>query len=106
MDVMEWYSVRSIFRADVVEEGQPRRVFEERVVVFRAASFEDALAKGEAEARRYCEGSTQACMLDHLVAFSLQEREINEGTEVWSCLRDLDLTDEAYLERFYEGEGI
>jgi hypothetical protein len=106
MQEMEWYSVRSIFRADVVEDGRPRRVFEERVVVFQAASFEEALAKGEAEARGYCEGSQQACLLDHVVAFSLQEKELCEGTEVWSCLRDLDLTDEAYLERFYEGEGI
>jgi hypothetical protein len=102
----DWYSVRSIFRSDLTEDGQPRRAFEERVVIFRAASLNEALAKGEAEAKRYASEWPLPKMLDHLVAFSLRTDDLNEGEEVWSTIRDLNLTDADYLQRIYPGEGL
>jgi len=102
----DWYSVRSIFRSDLTEDGKPRRAFEERVVIFRASSLDEALAKGEAEAKRYASEWPLPKMLDHLVAFSLQTDDLHEGEEVWSTIRDLDLTDADYLQRIYQGEGL
>lgn len=102
----QWYSVRSIFRRDRIEEGKLVRLFEERVVVFRAASGEEALAKGRAEAQRYAASETQPTMLDHVVAFGTWAEELREGEEVWSCLRELDISDADYLDRFYEGERL
>ncbi len=89
-----------------VPDGQRPTLFEERVVVFRAASPEEALGKGRDEAKRYSEGENQPRMLAHIVAFSLWEEELSEGDEVWSCLRQLDVTDEEFLDRVYEGEKI
>jgi len=100
----EWYSVRSIFRSELTEDGKPRRVFEERIVLFRAASFEEALAKGEAEAERYAKDWPHPKRLDYLVACAIHDEALQEGDEVWSCLRDLNISDEEYLRRIYEGE--
>jgi hypothetical protein len=101
-----WYSVRSIFRLDRTVDGKAECLFEERVVVFRAASSEEALAKGRAEAQRYAEGETHPKMLDHIVAFDLYEEELCEGEEVWSCLRRSDESDEQFLDRVYAGEML
>src|SRR5260221_7294794 len=99
----QWYSVRTIFKVPGSTDGQRPTLFEERVVVFRAASPEEALGKGRDEAKRYSEGENQPRMLAHIVAFSLWEEELSEGDEVWSCLRQLDVTDEEFLDRVYEG---
>ena len=107
MPTQQWYSVRSVFRTDRVEDGKPAgKMFEERVVVFRALNEQEALAKGEAEARRYAEADTHPKMLDHLVAFSLWEEELCEGEEVWSCLRQLEVSDDEFLDRVYAGEML
>ena len=99
-----WFSVRSIFRSDLTEDGKPRRCFEERVVLFRASSSDEAIAKGEAEAKRYAEAWPHPKIIDRIVAFSIQDEELQEGDEVWSCVRDLDISDEEFLHRIYAGE--
>lgn len=104
MAYQSWFGVRSLFRSDRTDNGQPCRAFEERVVLFRAESFEEALAKGEAEAKEYAAGGSPTKVLDHIVAFSIHDDEIGEGVEVWSCIRGLDISDEEFVRRFYEGE--
>ena len=104
MSDQAWYSVRSTFRSDLTEDGKPRRAFEERVVLFRATSFEEALAKGELDARRYALDSPHCVLLDHIVAFHIHDDDLRDGDEVWSCIRDLAIDDKEYLRRVYEGE--
>lgn len=104
MPAPSWFAVRSVFRRDRVEHGKLRRAFEERVVLFRATSFEEALAKGETEARRYEANLDGGRMLDHLVAYNIHDADLQNGDEVWSCVRDLDREDEDYLRQVYEGE--
>lgn len=102
----QWYSVRSIFKLPASTDGQRPPLFEERVVIFRATTPEEALAKARAEAKRYSEGETRPRMLDHMVVFSLWGEDLREGEEVWSCLRQLNVSDEEFLERVYEGEQL
>jgi len=104
MPSTDWYSVRSIYRRDTTEDGKPRRSFEERVVLFRAESFEAALAKGEAEAKCYAADLSGGKMLDRVVAYHIHDDELREGDEIWSCIRDLDTTDEEFLRQVYAGE--
>lgn len=74
-------------------------------MLFRAASFEDALAKGEAEAKRYIADSPRYHMLDHLVAYYIHsDGSLCDGDEVWSCVRDLDTTDGQFLKKLFDGE--
>lgn len=53
-DGLSWYGVRCVYRypnedTDTSAVGQARDIFEERVTVWRAASFDDAIAKAEEE---------------------------------------------------------
>ena len=104
MTHQSWYGVRSIFRSDRTEGDRPCRTFEERVVLFRASSFEEALAKGETEAQRYAADWPHPKVLDHVVAFHIHDEELREGDEVWSCIRALDASDKEFIRKFYEGE--
>jgi hypothetical protein len=106
MQEQQWYSVRSVFRSDRVVDGRPERLFEERVVVFRASNSEEALSKGTAEAQRHSATETHPTMLDHIVAFALWEEELCEGEEVWSCLRQSGDSDKQFLDRVYAGEML
>jgi hypothetical protein len=99
-----WYSVRSIVRRDLIEDGKPRRSFEERVVLIRAIDYEEALEKGEAEAKRYASELGNCKMLDHFVVHVLHDGDLCEGEEVWSCIRDLDFTNRQFLHQIYHGE--
>ena len=106
MEEQQWYSVRSVFRSDKIVDGRPVRMFEERVVVFRAASSEEALVKGRAEAQRYTEGETHPKLLNYIVAFGIWEEELREGEEVWCCFRETDVSDEEFLDRVYDNERL
>lgn len=99
-----WYSVRSVFRGDTNEDGKLGRAFEERVVLFRAESFGEALAKGGAEAKRYAADLPGGRMLDHLVAYHIHDDDLREGDEIWSCVRNLDTSDEDFMRQVYGGE--
>lgn len=102
----QWYSVRSVFKLPESSDGKRPRLFEERVVIFRASSPEEALEKGRAEAKQYSTSDTQPRMLAHIVVFCIWEEELDEGEEVWSCLRQLEIPDEEFLDRVYEGEQL
>jgi Domain of unknown function (DUF4288) len=102
----QWFSVRSIFRLPASADGQRPPLFEERVVVIRAVSSGEALEKGRAEAKRYSESDTSPRMLEHLVAFCIWEEELADGEEVWTCLRELDASDEEFLNRVFVGERL
>jgi hypothetical protein len=61
-----WYGVKTVYRTTA--QGEPAEtdkyfdpaatLVEERVVLIRARSFDEALAKGEKEARAYADGGT------------------------------------------------
>lgn len=104
MTNQSWYGVHTTFRSERMEDGKLRRVFEERILLFRAASFEEALAKGDAEAKRYASESQGCTPLDHIVAFHIHDEELREGDEVWSCMREADVSDQEFLRRIYEDE--
>ena len=90
----------------MTEDGKPCRAFEERVVLFRATSFEEALAKGEVEAKRNAADWPHPKILAHVVAFSIQDEKLRDGDEVWSCIRDLNISDEEFLHRIYGRERV
>ena len=99
------YAVRSVYREDRTEDGKPLRMFKERIVLVRAETFEEALAKGQAEAEGYVASSQHAVLLDHTVAYNIHgDDHLQDQDEVWSCIRGLDLSDEAFLRRIYDGE--
>ena len=91
---MSWYAIRTVYQFGTKNDGT--NVFEERVVVFEAESWEEAHAKGEAE-------SDDSATQNDLTAYSersgyLQDGEpFVDGYEVWSELFE----DKSELEAFY-----
>lgn len=96
-----WFGVRTLFR--LVASGRPKwtdRYFdpastlvEDRVVLFQATNFDDAIRLAEAEAKRYCKRtgyeniygqSVRLKFLDVTDAFSMHDDVPGAGTEVYS----------------------
>lgn len=99
-----WYAVRCIFRWKSPKAERPGcMIYEERIVVVRAHSFEEAHERGEAEAHEYAaDGDIE--LLDQSEVFHLFERKITDRTEVFSKLRESPLLPDEYVERFFPVE--
>jgi hypothetical protein len=97
----QWYGARTLFR--LVASGTPKRrdkhfdrastLVEDRVVLFKAYSFEDAIEQAEAEALEYCRRTRytniygQPVRLNFLGAtdaFSILDQKPSAGCEVYS----------------------
>ena len=98
---MCWYGVRTLVR--LIATGRPKKtdkhfdptstLVEDRVVLFRADSFDSAIEKAEREARQYCGRtrftniygqSVRMKFLRKVDAFSLLDHEPVVGSEVYS----------------------
>lgn len=96
-----WFGVRTLFR--VVAEGKPTRtdryfdptstLVEDRVVLFRATDFDDAITQAETEARQYCKATRFANIYGQRVrlkflravdAYSVPDERLGTGCEVYS----------------------
>jgi hypothetical protein len=97
-----WFAVRCIFRFEPVDEPTP--VYEERITLWRAASFDDAIERAELEAEDYIAdldgeylGVSQAY---HLFA----GEQLGDGTEVFSLMRRSALPAEEYVDRYFAAD--
>jgi hypothetical protein len=99
----DWYSVKGLFRWHFKESGETERI-EERVVLFQAESFDQALDLAEAEGERYCLEDAEANFriepIGWWYAYWIGGQPAN-GVEVFSrgCLTKLG--GEAFVRRYY-----
>lgn len=91
-----WYAVRCVF-----QDGPDVPIrYEERITLWRATSFAEAIALAKDEAADYVEGMGWTyCGLAQ--AYHLSD-EPGHGAEVYSLMRDSDLAPEAYLSAFFD----
>lgn len=79
--------------------------FEERVVLFHADGFDDAIAKAEAEAKDYCRGLKDVGVeyLGHVGIYDLghDDKVIGSGAEIYSLMRESKLSDDDYVKHFH-----
>ena len=97
----EWYGVKTLFR--LIAVGKPKNpdkafdptstLVEERVVLFKGESFEDAIKQAEDEAREYCETThfvniygqpVNMRFLGAVEAYALFDAVPSTGCEVYS----------------------
>ena len=97
-----WYSARGIFRHAPSESSGGKLVYEERVVLFRAESFEDAIRQAEVEAEEYCSHLSGVSYLGYVMVYHLPSPKVAGGTVVFSLLRSSNLPPKAYLKRFFD----
>jgi len=92
-----WYAVRSLFRI----AGEPDSAYEERITLWRAGSFDEALEKAEAEATEYADFIGASYLPDFGQAYHLADAPPRDGAEVFSLIRDSALPAKPYVERFF-----
>lgn len=93
-----WFSVRCLFAFEGASTG--RSNFEERVTLWRAESFEAAIAMAELDAVDYAE-NVGGRYLGLAQAYHLAEGSPASGAEVFSLMRESDLDPDDYLGRFF-----
>jgi hypothetical protein len=87
---MGWYAVRH-----VIKNGE---AYEERITLWRADSFDHAIARAEVEAADYAWEGTEALSLYQ--AYELPD-EPKDGVEIFSLIRRSPLAAGDYLDSFF-----
>ena len=97
-----WFAVRCVFAKGWGADDGPS-LYEERVTLWRASSVEEAVVRAEAEAAAYAAAIEEApdTYLGLAQAYRLFD-EPGEGAEVFSLLRESELTAEDYLDTFFD----
>ena len=100
MDDEPWYSARCIFEACGLPAPEGRHVYEERIVLIRADSDDEAMQKAE----RFAEQYAAACGFDylgHVMTYHMPESVIGDGTEVFSLMRTSPLGADDFIRRYF-----
>jgi hypothetical protein len=95
-DVMvDWFGVRCIFK------DSDAGTYEERITLWKACGFAEAVSLAEAEALEYAEILDGVSYIGLAQGFSLAG-EPGHGNEVFSLIRDSSLSEEEYLSTFFD----
>jgi hypothetical protein len=103
-----WYAVRSVFRAETTAEFAPadladgESAYEERITLWQATTFDEAIDLAEAEAVEYAEFMGVEYLADFGQAYNVADVPPRNGTEIFSLTRYSPLAAEAYIERFFD----
>jgi hypothetical protein len=89
----EWFGVRCVF-------AHPQSTYEERITLWQADSFDEAVAVAEDDAATYAD-DTGAEFLGFAQAFVMSE-EPGHGVEVFCLERESDLDPDEYLDTFFD----
>jgi len=98
-----WYGIRCLF--DWGKSREPGRennsVYEERIIVVEANTFEEAIQCAESEAAEYANDNGVKYM-EYALGYFMGTDRIANQTEVFSLLRESELEPEAYIDRFFD----
>ncbi len=92
-DQQSWFGVRCVLRG-------PDGLYEERVTLWEADGFDNAIELAEQEATVYAKAAGSS-YLELAQAFAMSDPPGN-GTEVFSLLRESVLEPKQYLDRFFD----
>jgi len=79
-------------------------MYEERIVLLRADSFDDAVKRAEKEAKEYYRDLDGCRYVGYVNVFHICDEKIGDGTEIFSSMQRSDLISKAYLEQHYPDE--
>jgi hypothetical protein len=98
-----WYAVRCVFESELtrVDHDDGEVGYEERITLWRAASFDEAIELAGEEATRYVDESEGVAFTGLAQAYHLFD-EPGHGSEVFSLIRLSTLKDDDYLARYFE----
>lgn len=96
-----WYAVKCLFSHPGRANPEDGTLYEERITLWRADSWNEAFQKAKDEARAYA-AESDCKFLSATSAFHLFDGSLGEGTEVWSAMRESNLTPDFYVKTFSE----
>jgi hypothetical protein len=97
---MPSFSVRCVFRWAPRHDQKLRNLYEERITLWQADGFEDAIALAEKEAQEYASDGEEC--LAFAQAYELYDDIACHGVEVYSLVRESDLEPSEYLSAFFD----
>lgn len=103
MEIREWYGARSVY--ELVGGGSQEngaRLFEERVVLVKAGSFDEAIIEAEKEALAYANEGSGFVYLGYVSVYKLTDEKVGNKTEVYSLMRESNLSPQKYLDGFFD----
>lgn len=100
-----WYAVKCIFLHNDLKYRNGKNNFEERILLVKAISFEDAIEKAEKEALEYCEDLNDVEYLNFCNAYHIAESKIMDLTEIYSLITTSNLDKNEYIKRYYDTGG-
>ncbi|MBI1346623.1 DUF4288 domain-containing protein [bacterium] len=96
-----WYSARCVFLLQPISQDHSEHLYEERVVLLRAETFDEAFEKAEKEAKDYIAGDPKSRVL-FVEVYHLFERKIGDKVEIFSLIRDSPLSPQDYVSQFFD----
>jgi hypothetical protein len=96
-DQQPWYSVRCVFQLPTDDDGY---AYEERITIWKATDFDEAIALAETEAAEYVTGMDMT-YIGLAQSFHLFG-EPSVGQETFSLIRESDLPPDEYLDTFFD----
>ena len=103
METLEWYGARSVYELvgrDSQENGT--KLFEERIVLVKASSMEEAMEEAEKEATAYASEDSGFIYLGYINVYKLADTRVKNKTEVYSLMRESALAPQEYIDRFFD----
>ena len=101
-DEQPWYSVKCVFKHDYLSRQHGEVVYEERIVVLKASSLDEAIALGEVEANAYAGDKGTVHYTGFISAFHMFERKLANRAEVYSLMRQSNMDTDAFLDHYYD----
>jgi hypothetical protein len=94
-----WYSVKCLFYHPTRKSASEDFLYEERVTLWKAATFEEAHRFAEREASQYAE-EAKCVFVASTDSFHLFDKELQSGSEVYSTMRGSNLQPTVYRKTF------
>ncbi len=94
-----WYSVKCLFDHPTRAKEGEDHLYEERITLWRASSFEEAHRLAEQEARRYA-AEVNCLFIGSTDSFHLFDDDISHGCELYSVMRGSNMTPSIYRSTF------
>ena len=96
----QWFGVKCLFEHRGLEAEPGRRVYEERIIVVLASSFDEAVVRAEAEAATYISGLGE--YLGFCDAYGTGSATLGDGAEVYSLMREVTLDRREFIGRYHD----
>lgn len=96
----KWFGVKTLYQLEEKSVTPGLHCYEERITIWKAESFEEAIEMASLEAQEYAENH-HGMYLGFCQAFEMYN-DPQDGAEVYSIMREDDREPETYIDGMYD----